>query len=170
MFFWKTWVASLLSGCATKMRNRDEEDDNMLYIYICYICYHENNLPSQLSPQWLCGNSCTWAPDVRLPKCMRCHKTIVVVTGRAHCFHDNIYITLTLLLWDLSTLCDMDHLWPLMIPHDHLRLLHIMYILVLLFLCLNLKKKNKKKTKLIWICCPIDQQIAKQRKKTKEMQ
>ena len=29
-------------------------------------CYHENNVPSRLSPQWLCGNSCTWAHDVRL--------------------------------------------------------------------------------------------------------
>ena len=33
--------------------------------YISYICYHENNVPSQLS-QWLCGKSCTWAHDVRL--------------------------------------------------------------------------------------------------------
>ena len=32
-----------------------------------YICYHENNVPSRLSPQWLCDNSCTWAHDVRLP-------------------------------------------------------------------------------------------------------
>ena len=29
-----------------------------------YICNHENNVPSQLSPQWLCGNSCTWAHDI----------------------------------------------------------------------------------------------------------
>ena len=35
-----------------------------------YTCYHENNVPSRLSP------------------C--CHKAIVVITGRAHCFHDNI--------------------------------------------------------------------------------
>ena len=34
-------------------------------IYI-YICNHENNVPSRLSPQWLCGNQCTWAHDVRL--------------------------------------------------------------------------------------------------------
>ena len=27
-----------------------------MYVYI-YICYHENNVPSWLSPQWLCGNS-----------------------------------------------------------------------------------------------------------------
>ena len=36
-----------------------------MYIYIyMYICNHENNVPSRLSPQWLCGNSCTWAHDV----------------------------------------------------------------------------------------------------------
>ena len=65
-----------------------------IYIYI-YICNHENNVPSRLSPQWLCGNSCTWAHDVRL---------------RIY-----IYITLILLLWDLSTLCFVDHLWLLYI-------------------------------------------------------
>ena len=33
--------------------------DLCIYIYIyIYICYHENNVPSRLSPQWLCGNSC----------------------------------------------------------------------------------------------------------------
>ena len=27
-----------------------------IYIYTCYmLCYHENNVPTQLSPQWLCG-------------------------------------------------------------------------------------------------------------------
>ena len=26
-----------------------------------------------------------------VPKCMSCHKAIVVITGRAHCFHDYIY-------------------------------------------------------------------------------
>ena len=25
--------------------------------------------------------------------CISCHKAIVVITGRAHCFHDYIYIT-----------------------------------------------------------------------------
>ena len=30
-----------------------------------YICNHENNVPSRLSQQWLCGNSCTWAHDVQ---------------------------------------------------------------------------------------------------------
>ena len=36
-----------------------------IYIYI-YTCNHENKVPSQLSPQWLCSNSCTSAHDVRL--------------------------------------------------------------------------------------------------------
>ena len=27
-----------------------------------------------------------------VPKCMSCHKAIVVITGRAHCFHDYMYI------------------------------------------------------------------------------
>ena len=42
--------------------------------------HHENNVPSRLSPQWLCGNSFTW------------HKAIMVITGRANCFHDCIQI------------------------------------------------------------------------------
>ena len=32
----------------------------------------------------------TWTHHV--PKCMSCHKAIVVITGRAHYFHDYIYI------------------------------------------------------------------------------
>ena len=41
----------------------------LLYIYIyiyIYICNHENNMPYQLSRQWLCSNSCTLEHDVRL--------------------------------------------------------------------------------------------------------
>ena len=37
---------------------------DFIYIYI-YICNHENNVSSRLSPQWLCGNSYTWAHNVR---------------------------------------------------------------------------------------------------------
>ena len=32
------------------------------------------------------------------PKCMSCHKTIVVITRRAHCFHDCVYIMPVFLL------------------------------------------------------------------------
>ena len=46
-----------------------------------------------------------------VPKCMSCHKAIVMITGRAHCFHDYIYITLILLLHIYCThLCVVDHL------------------------------------------------------------
>ena len=31
-----------------------------------------------------------------IPKCMSCHKGIVVITGRAHCFHDYRHIMLIL--------------------------------------------------------------------------
>ena len=63
------------------------------YIYILYIIYIHTHThiyiyiysPTPLSPQWLCGNSCTWAHDVRL----------------------------ILLLWDLIALCVVNHLWPL---------------------------------------------------------
>ena len=80
------------------------------------MCNHENDVPSPLTPQWLCGNSSTWAHYIQLhhvSKCMSCHKAIVVITGRANCFHDCIYIMPILLLPDLSTLCVVDHLWPL---------------------------------------------------------
>ena len=46
-------------------------------IFVCTcICIQENNVPSRLSQQWLCGISCISAHDVRLyiagtnePKC-----------------------------------------------------------------------------------------------------
>ena len=35
-------------------------------VCVCvYVCNHGNNAPSWLSPQWLCGNLCTLAHDVR---------------------------------------------------------------------------------------------------------
>ena len=39
------------------------------------------------------------------------HRVLTGITERAHCFHDCIYIVPILLLWDLSTLCIVDHLW-----------------------------------------------------------
>ena len=48
----------------------------LVLVEYIYIYNHENNVLSRLSPQWFCGNSCTWG----------------------HCFHDYIYITLILLL------------------------------------------------------------------------
>ena len=34
-------------------------------MFYVYICNHENNVPSRLSSQLLCDNSCTWADDAR---------------------------------------------------------------------------------------------------------
>ena len=35
-------------------------------LYILYVCTynHENNVSSQLSPQWLCSNLSTWAQKI----------------------------------------------------------------------------------------------------------
>ena len=74
-----------------------------------------------------------------VPKCMSCYKAIVVITGRAHCFHDCIYVTPILLLWDLSTLCGMDHLWPLI----YIWYIYI-YIIYKYIMCVN---------KMIYIWC-----------------
>ena len=39
-------------------------------------------------------------------ECISCHKTLVVITGW-------MYITFILLLWNLTSLCDVNQLWPL---------------------------------------------------------
>ena len=66
-----------------------------------------------------------------VPKCMSCHKDIVVITARAHCFHDSIYIMLILQLWDLSTLCVVDPLWP------------FKYIYIYIYIYITKKQKAK---------------------------
>ena len=77
-------------------------------------CNHESNVPSQLSLQWLCGKSCTWAHN-------------------AHCLHGYIYIMPILLLWDLSTLCVVNHL------NDHLYTLYIyIYIYIYIYLYISI--------------------------------
>ena len=87
-----------------------------IYIYVYIICNHEYNAPSLLSPQWLYGNPYTWAHDIVLhnvhhvSSARGCYKAIVVITRRAHCSHDYIYITLNLLLRDLSGVYHLDHL------------------------------------------------------------
>ena len=50
----------------------------------------------RLSPQWLCGKTLFfhWYQQCvtvhHVPKCMSCHKAIVIITGRAHRFRDCI--------------------------------------------------------------------------------
>ena len=79
-----------------------------LYIYYIYIymswkqCHRQHiyvimktMCPPGFHPQWLCGSLCTWAHDVWF------------LGTWAH-------IMLILLLWDLNTLCVVDHLGSLM--------------------------------------------------------
>ena len=88
----------------------------MLYIYIYIYMYvfmnHESNVLSSLSPRRLCCNSCTWTHELYMSPSTWVAKVIVFITKRAHCFHDSIYIMPILLMWSLSTLCVVDHLWP----------------------------------------------------------
>ena len=79
-------------------------------------------------------------------KCMSCHKAIVMITKRAHCFHDCLYIMPILLLRDLSTLCFVDHLWPLI----YCIYIYCIYIYCIYIYCIyiyiytwNITHKNK---------------------------
>ena len=76
-------------------------------------------MTSRLSPQWLWSTHAlvhmlySYILLVPMKKSMSCHKYTVVTTRRAHRFHDYINIMPIFLLWDLSTLAVVDHLWPL---------------------------------------------------------
>ena len=68
-------------------------------IYMLNICNHENN--KTMCPPGYHHNGfvetllVVFGHDIQLhhvPKCMSCHKAVVVITGRAHCFHNCIYI------------------------------------------------------------------------------
>ena len=75
-------------------QNLHEQDGRNIFDY-------ENNVPSRLSPHWLCDNACTWAHDVHhVLKCMSYHKAIVVISGRAHWFHNMcVYICICICIY-----------------------------------------------------------------------
>ena len=52
-----------------------------------YTMNHGNNVHAWLSPQ--CGSVETHALGQHVPKCMSFHRTTVVITRHAHCFHDS---------------------------------------------------------------------------------
>ena len=56
--------------CLKLKQNRKIANSNKVNSYpllsVSLYIYHKNNAPSRLFPQCLCGNSCTWAHDVRL--------------------------------------------------------------------------------------------------------
>ena len=68
---------------------------------ICPPGYHNGDVANHALGHMMYG--CNISHHV--PKCISYHKAIVVIIERAHCFHDCIYITPVLLLWDLSTVC-----------------------------------------------------------------
>ena len=73
-----------------------KQDERNIYVIMKTMCppgYHHNGFVATHA----LGHMMYGSHDVRLtvhhvPKCMSCHKAIVVITGRAHCFHDYIYI------------------------------------------------------------------------------
>ena len=56
---------------------------------MCLSGYHHNGF---VETHTLGHMMCTML--LHVPKCMSCHEAIVVINGRAHYFHDCIYITL----------------------------------------------------------------------------
>ena len=67
-----------------------------------------------------------------VPKCISCHKATVVIIGRAHSFHDNIYIMLILLscLCEIWTLCLWDTLWQLTPVLGHMMCSYTLLLLI----------------------------------------
>ena len=62
---------------------------------MCPPGYHHNGFVETHAHEHMMYGS---IPYIMCPSCMSCHKAIVVITGRAHCFHDCIYIMPILLL------------------------------------------------------------------------
>ena len=64
-------------------------------MYVCKLyIYIYNNLVIKLYKSW--------------PKRLSSHKAILVITRRAHCFHNCICVMPILLLQDLESLCAVD--------------------------------------------------------------
>ena len=55
----------------------------------------------------------------------------------AMCFHDNIYIMLIFLLWDLSTPCVRDHLRPLMYVCIYVHIYIYTYIYICIYIYMS---------------------------------
>ena len=79
-----------------------------IYIYI-YICYHEYHVPSRLSPQWLCDNSCTWA-------------------------HEPYIIFMITYILRSSCFCEIGALCVSWITYDHLYIYVYIYIYVCIYI------------------------------------
>ena len=80
-------------------QDSQKQDRRNIYIYMClcvcvcvcfYVCVY-----AQVQS---CGHHVSSCIVYHVPKCMGYHKAIFMMTGRANCFHDYIYITVISLL------------------------------------------------------------------------
>ena len=53
--------------------------------------------------------------SVKFPKCMSCRKAIVVITGRAHRFHDSMYIYIYIYRYIYIYICTTERLFEVAI-------------------------------------------------------
>ena len=53
-------IHKICSNFSLRIFSQKQDEHNV------YAIMKWKNVPSRLSPQWLCGNSCTWAHDVQL--------------------------------------------------------------------------------------------------------
>ena len=99
-----------------------------IYIYLCIYIYVYRYVYIYVYTYTYNRTSCA--------KCMSCHKAIVVITRRVHCFYDYMYIMPILLLWDLSTLCVVDiHLYIYKVSI----FIYIRHLYIYIFSYLNIK-------------------------------
>ena len=78
-----------------------EKTNIYIYIYISghkwstkhrVFKYHSSKMSVIYMLSWKqCALPVT-TPMAHVPRCMSYHKAIVVITGKAHCLHDNIYV------------------------------------------------------------------------------
>ena len=93
------------------------------------MCNHENYVPSRLSPQWLCGNSCAWIHDVRLGTCLSCRKAIVVIPGRADCFYDCINIYISIYIYIYVNIIDIYYVYNV-----YMLFIHVIYMYIFVYI------------------------------------
>ena len=78
------------------------------------------------------------------------HRVLTGITERAHCFHDCIYIVPILLLWDLSTLCIVDHLWSQVLIYIYIYAYIYIYIYICICICICILYGNLKFKSHFW--------------------
>ena len=61
IYLYNAYIYISCQKCSTKHRVLKSHRSKM---GIIYMCNHENNVPSRLSPQYICGSSCTWTHGV----------------------------------------------------------------------------------------------------------